>query len=231
MTDRSAAFAAVAVTGGSGGLGGAVCAELARHDLLPIVGYWRNEQDAARVAAGSGGIAARMDLRHPAEALASLRAALAGRSLAAVVLAGAEAPRVEPFSKLDPAALRARLELDVFGTSQFLTGVVREHFAKPGKGTVVGVLSDAMGGGQAAASPALAGYVIGKYALAGVLAALAAEFSWLVVRTVNPGFLDTAMLKAFDPRFVSGLRAAGRIGDPAEWARKIVAEIGRAPAA
>jgi NAD(P)-dependent dehydrogenase (short-subunit alcohol dehydrogenase family) len=216
---------AVAVTGGSGGLGSAVCAELAKKGFVPVVGYAEHEDSATQVASQSGGIAARMDLVRPDEALASLRAALSGRPLAAIVLAGARTPKIERFSRLDENDLRARLELDVFGTSRFLACAVREHFAKAGRGTVVGVLSSAMGSEQAPAASSLAGYVIGKYALAGVLATLAGEFPWLTVRKLSPGFLDTEMLRAFDPRFISGLRKAGRILDPASYANEVVAAI------
>jgi 3-oxoacyl-[acyl-carrier protein] reductase len=82
-----------------------------------------------------------------------------------------------------------------------------------------------MGTPEKASMPAMAGYVIGKYALAGVCAVLAADNPWLTVGTVAPGFMETAMLDAFDERFVDGLRRAGKIASPADTADEVVAAI------
>ena len=45
-------------------------------------------------------------------------------------------------------------------------------------------------------------YVIAKHGLAGLLAVIAAEYSWLRVRSIRPGYTRTPMLDAFDARFI-----------------------------
>ena len=219
------ALPAVLVVGGSGGLGAEVCAILAARGMRPIVGWAHNQAAADAVASDCGGISANLDVTRPEKALAEAERAIGQSPLTGIVLAGAEPPAVETFAKLNVEGLRHRLDLDVFGNVAVLNPLVRK-FMKPNRtGTVVAVLSEAMGEPEKASMPAMAGYVIGKYALAGVCAALAVDNPWLRVRTVAPGFLDTAMLRAFDERFVDSLRQIGKIASPKDAAMEIVDAI------
>jgi NAD(P)-dependent dehydrogenase (short-subunit alcohol dehydrogenase family) len=216
---------AVLVIGGSGGLGSHVCDLIAARGMRPIVGWVHNQQIAEAVASRCGGTSARIDVTRPQEAVAEAERVIGQSPLAGVVLAGAEPPSIEIFGKLDVGALRQRLELDVFGNIAVLNPLVRRYLKPNRKGTVVAVLSEAMGTPEKASMPAMAGYVIGKYALAGVCAALAADNPWLRVHTVTPGFMETAMLKAFDERFVEGLRRAGKVVSPSQAAMEVVDAI------
>ena len=78
-----------------------------------------------------------------------------------------------------------------------------------------------MGDAHRPASAGMGAYVVAKHGLAGLLAVVAAEYPWLRVRTVRPGFTATPMLTAFDSRFL----AAQAIQTADVAADKIVAQI------
>jgi 3-oxoacyl-[acyl-carrier protein] reductase len=82
-----------------------------------------------------------------------------------------------------------------------------------------------MGENGQGASAGMGAYVIAKYGLSGVLAALAAEFPWLKVRSVSPGYTETAMLTAFDPRFLDLQREKAPFQTAEQVAAAILAEI------
>ena len=82
------------VSGGSGGIGGAVCDQLAQRGITPVVGYCSNRRAAERVAARTGGTALELDLTSESS-IASVCTTLASRqsNLAGVILAGSPQPR------------------------------------------------------------------------------------------------------------------------------------------
>jgi NAD(P)-dependent dehydrogenase (short-subunit alcohol dehydrogenase family) len=216
MTDRY-----YLVTGGSGGLGAAICDELAAHGYRPVIGYATGDGRAREVAGRSGRVPLHLDLADAGVldgALASLREM--GTTLEGIVLAHSPPPVLSRFGKIDPAELRHQLEVNVVGVQRLLAGVVAGHFRKAKRGLVIGVLSEAMGD-DAGAMSGMGAYVVGKYGMAGVLALLAADYSWLTVRSLRPGFIDTPMLRVFDDRFLAPMRARGEIRQPQEVARSI----------
>ena len=212
------------VSGGSGDIGAAVCEQIAAQGFVPLVGYHRNEEAARTVAARCGGKAMALDLASDS----SISAAIAQLekfplNLAGVVLAGAPLPVLAPFGRISGDDLHHQWLASVRGPQQLLAELVRRFFRKERSGSVVGVLSQAMGGddGYGAAS-GMGAYVIGKYGLAGVLALLAADYPWLRVRTVKPGYTETRMLKVFDERFLDMQRATQVFQTPAQVAAEIV---------
>jgi 3-oxoacyl-[acyl-carrier protein] reductase len=214
------------VSGGSGDIGAAVCEQLAAQGFTPLVAYHRNEEAARAIATRCGGKAMALDLASES----SISAAIAQLekfplNLAGVVLAGAPLPVLAPFGRISGDDLHHQWLASVRGPQQLLAGLVRRFFRKERSGSVVGVLSQAMGGddGHGAAS-GMGAYVIGKYGLAGVLALLAADYPWLRVRTVKPGYTETRMLKVFDERFLEMQRATQAFQTPAQVATKIVME-------
>ncbi len=56
-------------------------------------------------------------------------------------------------------------------------------------------------------------YVIAKHGMAGVLAMLAADYPWLRVRAVKPGYTETRMLDAFDERFLAAAARESTVSD------------------
>jgi 3-oxoacyl-[acyl-carrier protein] reductase len=116
-------------------------------------------------------------------------------------------------------------QVNVVGPQQLTAGLVRGCFRRAKQGTVIGVLTKAMGENGQGASSGMAAYVIAKYGLAGVLATLAAEFPWLKVRSVSPGYTETAMLTAFDPRFLELQRDKAPFQSADEVASAIIRKI------
>ena len=115
-------------------------------------------------------------------------------------------------------------QVNVMGPQLLLAGLVPHCFRKTKSGSVVGVLTRAMGTGIGTAASNMGAYVIAKSGLAGVLAALAADYSWLRVRSVNPGYTETPMLSVFDERFLALQRERQPFQTPGDVAQQIVEE-------
>ena len=110
--------------------------------------------------------------------------------------------------------------------------MVKNCFRPQKQGAVVAVLSEAMGNETRPAASKMGAYVTAKFGLQGVVAAAAAEFSWLKAGTVSPGFTETPMLKAFDERFLETVRQTqpeGRFATPEEVAAEIMEILGAVP--
>src|SRR6185295_2713054 len=91
----------VLVSGGSGGIGGALCGLLAKAGYRPIVGFSKSRVAADAVAAACGGAVLALDMSDTK----SIDAAVAeiensGADLAGVVLAGSPAPHIGPFARI-----------------------------------------------------------------------------------------------------------------------------------
>jgi NAD(P)-dependent dehydrogenase (short-subunit alcohol dehydrogenase family) len=213
------------VSGGSGGIGSAVCDRLALRGLTPVVGYCRNREAAERVAMRTGGTALALDLTSTSS-IASVCDELAAResNLAGFVLAGSPPPTIGPFGKITAEDMTRQWQVNVMGPQLLLAGLVRRCFRRTRSGSVVGVLTRAMGTGIGTAASDMGAYVIAKYGLAGVLAALAADYTWLRVRSVSPGYTETPMLSVFDNRFLALQRERQPFQTPDEVARQIVEE-------
>lgn len=215
------------VSGGSGGIGSAVCEQLAYRNYVPLVAYCQNEASAQAVAVRCGGYALKLDL----SSSESIETALSDLEklpiqIAGTVLAGSPPINLSPFGRISEDDMRTQWSVHVQGPQLLLAGLVKRFFRKTKQGTVIGILSEAMGdaNGSSAAS-CMGGYVIGKYGLAGVLASLAADYPWLRVTTVKPGYTETRMLDVFDARFLAQQRARQAFQTPDEVAAQIVKEV------
>lgn len=227
----------------SGGIGGALCLRLAAAGYRPVVGFARSRAAAEAVADRCGGWALPLDLTDPASidaAVDRLAAGTpdpavlhladperAGSQLAGVVLAGSPPPVLGPIGRITEADMTAQWQVNVLGPQRLLAGLVRQIFRKKRRGTVVGVLSEAMGQGDRPAMASMGAYVIAKHGLAGLLALAAAEYPWLRVTTVSPGFTETGMLRVFDERFLDQMRQRAPFRQPDEVAAEIMARIGQ----
>ena len=191
------------VSGGSGGIGSAVCAALAERGYKPIVGYHQSAATARRIAESCGGVPLELNLRDPRSIEAAVAFVENAPYLAGVVLAGSPPLSVTPFCKITPAQLQEQLEVNVVGPQLLLAELVRRCFRRQKQGSVVGVLSRAMGDEQSPAASGMGAYVIAKHGMAGMLALLAADYPWLQVRSIKPSYTETRMLEAFDERFLA----------------------------
>ncbi len=226
----------ILVSGGSGGIGAAVCHELFTHGFRPIVGYHRNRFAAHDIAERCEGIAEHLDLTSETSIINALEhiealTASDGQPLAGAILCGSPPLALAPFGKITAEEMQLQLQVNVIGPQRLLAGLVRNCFRKNRKGTVVGVLSQAMGqvkdgthhGHGVAAG--MGAYVIAKYGMAGLLELLAADYPWLRVRSVKPGYTETPMLQAFDERFLALQREQQEFTTPQQVAALIVAAV------
>lgn len=213
------------VSGGSGGIGAAVCRLLAAKGFVPVVGYHRGADAAAEVAQETGGRPLALDLSSEESITAAIETlAAAPEPLAGVILAGSPPLTLEPFGKISPADMLSQWQVNVLGPQVLLAGLVRKCFRKTKSGRVVGVLTKAMGEDGRNAASGMGAYVIAKYGMAGVLALLAADYPWLHVGSVKPGYTETRMLKAFDERFLDSQREREPFQTPEHVASLIVEE-------
>jgi 3-oxoacyl-[acyl-carrier protein] reductase len=65
---------------------------------------------------------------------------------------------------------------------------------------------------------------VAKHGMAGLLAVLQADYAWLRVRAVQPGYTETRMLDAFDERFLATQRERAPFQTPEQVASLIVQE-------
>lgn len=210
------------VSGGSGGIGGAVCRRLKAAGYRPLIGYARSGDVATELAERLGGSTIALDLTAPAVIDAAVtRLSAEEPALAGVVIAASPPPRIGPFTQITGSDLETQWTVNVLGPLRLLSGLVKAVFRKGRRGVVVGVLSKAMGGASVSAMPGLGAYTIAKYGLSGLLSALAADYPWLQIATVSPGFTETEMLKAFDERFLAMMRER----EPFRRADYVAAEI------
>ena len=211
------------VAGGSGAIGGAVCDLAAARGFLPIVGYCRGGAAAEAIAHRCGGRAIPLDLTSESS-IARVVDDLAAQEavLTAVVLAAAPPLALHPFTEISSDEIATQLQVAVLGPQRLLALLVHHCFRKNRRGSVVGVLTKAMGEDGRSAASGMGAYVIAKWGLAGVLAALAADYPWLRVRSVKPGFTETRMLKAFDDRFLALQRQREAFLTPQEVASRIL---------
>lgn len=216
------------VSGGSGGIGAATCEALAAAGYCPVVGYHRAAGAAQVIAERTGGLALALDLASDASidhAVAQLAGAK-GR-LAGAVLAGSPPLALAPFGKILPADLQTQWQVNVLGPQRLLADLVRQCWRPQKDGVVIGVLSRAMGDASGGAASGLGAYVIAKYGMAGLLAVLAADYPWLRVASVRPGYTETRMLTAFDDRFLAQQREKAPFQTPQEVAALILMEVNR----
>lgn len=216
------------VSGGSGGIGAAVCELLAARGYAPVVGYARHAEAADRVAQRHGGITLALDLADEASIDAAVARLDALPVLAGVVLAGSPPLSLVPFGKITGDEMRLQWRVNVMGPQRLLAELVRRCFRRHKQGAVVGVLTRAMGDpaarGIEGAASGMGAYVIAKHGMAGMLAMLAADYPWLRVRAVWPGYTETPMLAAFDERFLAMQREKAPFQTPEQVASLIVEE-------
>jgi NAD(P)-dependent dehydrogenase (short-subunit alcohol dehydrogenase family) len=217
------------VSGGSGGIGGALCRALATAGYRPVVGFARSREAANKIGAETGGVALPLDLasdqsiKEAIDTLADDPIPLAG-----VVLAASPPPALGAFGKIEPAEVALQWRVNVEGPRQLIAGLVRRCLRPRKSGIVIAVLSKAMGDESNPAARGMGAYLISKYGLLGLMRVVASEYSWLRTGVVRPGYTETAMLAAFDPRFLDTIRAArlgGRFDQPEVVAREVLAII------
>ncbi len=212
---------AILLTGGTGGIGACVTPKLRDLGYRPIICYKENARFASELAARCEGIAQQIDLlsKHSIEKACE---SLKDETIESLVLLSALPPDIKPLGKVEQKELRDHFELSVVGNHSLITRIVRDHFRRINRGSIVIVLSEAMGNASDLSMPNMGAYLIAKYGLLGLAKAAKADYPWLNIKTIYPGYTDTPMLKAFDGRFVAEQRSMGKIQPPESVANSII---------
>jgi NAD(P)-dependent dehydrogenase (short-subunit alcohol dehydrogenase family) len=217
------------VTGGSGGIGAELCKILPTIGIIPIVVYNQNELIARKIAQEAGGIAVHMDMRNSE----SIRSALDflegwfsfGDVMSGVVLAASPPPDVLPFLNVSSQQMYDQFLVNVMGPQFLIKSLIKKFLRKKKSGSIVGVLTEAIGGSGRPTAAGMSSYVVAKSALDTLLSACSVEYPWLKVSKVYPGFTKTRMLDVFDERYLEIIELKKKISSPEEVASEILRMI------
>jgi 3-oxoacyl-[acyl-carrier protein] reductase len=214
------------VTGGSGGIGAAICRRLADEGVAVGVGYGSGVDAAERVAAeiGSAGGLARAfgadlaDPAAPAQLIAAVEDAL-GR--VDIVVANHGTATVASYDQVDAELFDRTLAVNLrapFLLAQAALAGMRER----GFGRILFVSSTAAFRGGVV-GPHYAASKSGLHGLAYFLASRTAV-DGVTVNVLAPGFIETSMLPG-DPSELGSRVPVGRVGEPEEVADLAVAVL------
>jgi NAD(P)-dependent dehydrogenase (short-subunit alcohol dehydrogenase family) len=223
----------VVITGATGGIGRCIARQLCDRGLVPVIGHREQKAGEARkLADACGGLPVVFDMNDPISIDRGVKMLLeTGRSVAGVVFAASPPPTIAPFGKMTTDDHLWFWTANVVGPQILLAGLIRHWFRPRKTGSVVAILTRAMGdaGSECDIPLVMSGmgtYTISKFGLLGVVAQAKAEFPWLRVSSVRPGFTETEMLKVFDDRFLDQLRRQQQFADPEDVAAEVVERLG-----
>ena len=120
----------ILVSGGTGGIGSALCHLLPEAGYSPIVGYRSNQEKAESIARTCNGFALALDMESDAsiaQVLEQLKSRIQEQGkLAGVVLAASPPPDLLPFGKLTPELLMRQFRINVAGPQLLLAGLIKD---------------------------------------------------------------------------------------------------------
>jgi len=207
------------VTGGSGGIGAAICRRLAADGCHVIVHAHRNVEGAQSLAgeiaaAGGSAEAIAFDVADAAASLAALEALLE-RGPVQVLVNNAGIHDDAPFPGMSPAQWRRVLDVSLEGffnvTQPLVMPMIRTRW-----GRIVNMASvSAIAGNRGQVN-----YAAAKGALVSATRALALELGkrGITVNAVAPGLIATPMSEGFPEARLRELVPLGRAGTPEEIA-------------
>ena len=211
------------VTGGSGGIGRAICIELARSGAYVVVNYLRNQEAAEKTLsqvteAGGQGEILRFDVcdRLAAEeAVQQVSDRLGGIDIL-VNNAGAIADGL--FMMMSPENWHKVIETSLYGVYN-MTRPVIERMVRQRRGSIVSISSAA----SLMPNRGQANYAAAKAGLNAASRTVATEVARLGIRVnvVAPGLIETEMIKDAPRDHIKGLIPMARIGRPEEVAKVV----------
>lgn len=209
------------VTGASGGIGSACAKKLADDGYTVIVHYYRNKEEAERIAARTGGLAVQADLRSEAavDALVDEVLGVYGRIDVLVNNAGvSRVNQVQDVSNYEWDLLQASNATSTF----LMTRAVLPSMIEAHRGAIVNISSMwGIAGGSCESA-----YSASKGAVIAFTKAVAKEVgpAGIRVNCVAPGVIETAMLDRYTPLELAALAdqtPLGRLGDPEDVAEAV----------
>ena len=186
------------ISGGCGGVGRAIGAQLAKDGFDIVALYFSTPRDAAETIVRNFGPgnhrAIACDIRDP-QAVAGVIAEIikASGEINACVHAAVDPILRKDVLEMTGEELTAQLGTGFFGGFHFLTQVARTMKQNGKPGTIIGILSPVADPGALYAH--MSGYGVQKYALRGLLKELARELASnpITVNAVSPNFMDTKL--------------------------------------
>jgi 3-oxoacyl-[acyl-carrier protein] reductase len=214
------------VTGGSRGLGPAICEELAREGAFVLVGYRRREREASAVvdairASGGGAEALSLDVREPTSVEAAISGAIGAHGRIDVLVCSAGIHHDAWMATMPLDAWNDVLRTNLDGTMLCARAVLRPMMGRR-QGSIVAVASVA----GIRASPGQANYSASKGGVLAFVRTLSAEVAGhgIRVNAVVPGAFSAGMATR-TPRDQAQTILAHipmkRPGEPRELARVI----------
>jgi acetoacetyl-CoA reductase len=206
------------VTGGTRGIGRAICRELASSGYT-VAAIFQTGEAAAADAAAEGFTPFKADVREETKCAEAVRAIESGLGPIDVLVNNAGVTRDAIFHRMRSDQWRDVIDVNLNGvfnmTRQALPGM-RERRS----GRIISISSINGQKGQVGQ----ANYAASKAALLGFTRALALENAGhgITVNVVAPGYVETEMTSAIDPDILAGIVAdipVGRMGRPEEIAR------------
>jgi 3-oxoacyl-[acyl-carrier protein] reductase len=222
MTEKQQQRVAL-VTGGSKGIGRAVCLEMAECGYYAIINYKSDEQGARQTLeeirqAGGDGEIARFDVSNQEETQNAVEGICSRFATLDVLVNNAGVAADELFIMMTPHKWNSVIETNLNGFYN-VTKPVLEKMIVQKKGAVVSLSSAAaiMGNrGQANYSAAKAGLIGASRVVASEVARLGIR-----VNVVAAGLIDTEMIKDAPLANIKNLIPMARIGRPSEVAKVV----------
>lgn len=208
------------VTGGSGGIGRAVCTELARTGCHLVINFMRNRDGAEQtlaqvVAAGGSGEISQFDVRDR-EAVEA-RVQEIGDRLGSIDILINNAGTIADglFMMMPPKNWHRVIETSLHGFYN-MTRPVLERMVRQRRGSIVSISSAA----SLMPNRGQANYAAAKAGLNAASKTVAMEVARLGVRVnvVAPGLIETDMIEKAPKEYIKGLIPMARIGLPHEVA-------------
>jgi 3-oxoacyl-[acyl-carrier protein] reductase len=185
------------VTGGMGGIGQAIIRNLAEKGHRVCVLYYTSPNTEVETFMSTlpfdGHLALLCDITKPSEVEAAIAEVYKELDGLDNLIHAAVAPLIrKKVLKIESAEFRAQFEVTLFGGFNFFRAAI-PYLQKQKNGNLVGITTEALEPGVPQST--MAGYVVAKHALRGLLRELAAELTPLGIRVnaVAPGFVPTGL--------------------------------------
>ena len=208
------------VTGASRGIGRAIALELGRSGAKVVVNYNRNAEAAQSIASEIGGVAVRADVGTPEGCDALIEAATAEGSLD-ILVNNAGITRDGLMVRMTDADWDDVIRTNLTSTFR-LCRAATEIMMRQRSGSIINVTSVSGIRGNAGQ----ANYAASKAGVAAMTSSLAKEMGRRGIRVncVAPGFVETDMVDAMNPKVVEGAKTLipmRRLAQPEEIAKVV----------
>ncbi len=214
------------VTGGSGGIGSAICKQLAMDGYHMLVHYHRNKEEALNVVnhiIDAGGMAETLqfDVCQPEEvslAMKTWRESHDENSYIAVLVNNAGIRKDALMVWMEPADWHSVIDTNLNSFFYVTSSLLKEMILKKW-GRIINVVS--LSGIKGL--PGQTNYSAAKAGVIGATKALAQEVAKknVTVNAVAPGYIKTEMIKNLDESQLKNLIPANRFGKPEEVASAV----------